>query len=72
MSNNSRTKRTSPPARLFVRQIGIHEPEIGLAQERPTSLPVKVRILSLLVVVCDRLRLRIALEPGQVLFVEPP
>jgi hypothetical protein len=53
----------------FVQQIRIHELEIRRAQERPASFPVKVRILSLFVVVRDCLRLGIALEPGQVLFV---
>lgn len=59
-------------SRSLVRQIRIHEPEVRLAQERPPAFPVKVRILPLLVVVGDRLRLGVSLEPGEVLFVEAP
>jgi hypothetical protein len=63
---------TQRTLRLLVRQVDIHETEVGLAQKRPPAFPIKVRILSLLVLVRDRLWLRVALEPCQILFVESP
>lgn len=48
------------------------ESELGLLALAPGPFVVKVDIRSLLIVLCDRLRLFVPLEPCQVLFVESP
>jgi hypothetical protein len=54
------------------RQISILKPEIALLPLTPGALPVEVYIHALLILFRDRLRLRVTLEPCEVLDMEPP
>ena len=57
---------------LVFRQIPVLEPEITLLALAPRAFPVEVDIDALLVLVRNRLWLRVALEPRQILKVKTP
>ena len=48
------------------------ESEVALLSLTPAVLPIKVEVSSLLIVLRYSLRIMSALEPGQILLVEPP
>lgn len=54
------------------RQISVFETEIALFPLTPRALPVEVDVDTLFVLLCNSLRLRVSLEPCQVLDVESP
>ena len=58
--------------RSVLGQIPILEPEVALLPLAPRTLPVKVDVYTLLVLLCYSLWLRVPLEPGQVLDMETP
>lgn len=58
--------------RSILRQITILEPKIALLPLTPRALPIEIHVHALLVFFRDRLRLRVALEPGEVFHVESP
>ena len=57
---------------LVLGQVTVLEPEVALLALAPRALPVEVDVHALLVLLRDRLRLRVPLEPRQVLDVESP
>ena len=60
-------------ARLSIlREVAVLEPEAALIALAPRAFPVEVDVDALLVLFRDRLRLRVPLEPRQVLYVETP
>lgn len=65
-------EREERSTRSILREISILKPEIALLPLTPRALPIKVDVHALLVLLSDRLRLRVALEPGEVLHVESP
>jgi hypothetical protein len=62
-------KRLKP---LVVAQVPVLESEVTLLPYAPTSLPVKVEVLPLLILVCHLVRLGMSLEPCQELDMESP
>ena len=54
------------------REVAVLEPEVALLALAPRTLPVEVDVHALLVLLRDRLRLGMPLEPRQILHVEPP
>lgn len=57
---------------LRVLQELVLESKVGLLALTPCALVIKVDVRALLVIIRDRLGLLVPLEPGQVLFMEPP
>ena len=57
---------------LVLGQVTVLEPEVALLALAPRALPVEVDVHALLVLLRNCLRLRVPLEPRQVLHVEPP
>ena len=57
---------------LVLGQVTVLEPEVALLALAPRALPVEVDVHALLVLLRNCLRLRVPLEPRQVLYVEPP
>ena len=57
---------------LILREVTVFEPEVALLPLAPRAFPVEVDVHALLVLLRDRLRLRMPLEPRQVLDVETP
>jgi hypothetical protein len=62
-----------PAARsLVIAQPPILKPKVALLPLTPAIFPIKVKVPSLLVILCDGLGVVCPLEPGEVLLVEPP
>ena len=57
---------------LVLGQVAVLEAEVALLPLAPRAFPVEVDVHALLVLLRDRLRLRMPLEPRQVLDVETP
>lgn len=57
---------------LVLRQMAILKPKVGLFALAPRSLPVKVHVYPLLILVGYGLGLRMPLEPCEILYVEAP
>lgn len=57
---------------LVVAQVPVLEPEVTLLSHTPAPFPVKVQVLSLLVLIGYFVRFRMSLEPCQKLDVESP
>ena len=58
--------------RSVLGEVAVLEAEVALLALAPRALPVEVDVHALLVLLRDRLRLRVPLEPRQVLDVESP
>jgi hypothetical protein len=56
----------------FVLQELVLKPEVSLLALAPCSLIVKIDVSALLIVISNRLRFLVTLEPCQVLLMEPP
>ena len=58
--------------RLVLGEVAVLEAEIALLALAPRALPIEVDVYPLLVLLCDRLRLGVPLEPREVLDVKAP
>lgn len=56
--------------RIF--QIDIVELEVVLLALAPGTFPIKVNVCALFKIICYLIRLRVSLEPGQILLVKSP